>query len=374
MFLIESIEDVPILSTTLRIMKFWSFLIVHNWRRYVCLTPYILMNITQFLDLYYTTEPIVNVIRNAYITVLCFNTILRALLLCLHRYRYEQFMAKLKNYYVQLMCMNDTFVNSEIKNTIQAAKVFTRINLLMGILACIGFVTYPIFSTSKVLPFGVFVPGINKYRSPYYEIIFILQVIMVPMGCCMNIPYTNLIISFIMFGILMCKTLQYKIRNLNFINSSKAKDDLVWCIKYQVKIIRFVDTVNGLTTYIWLTEFLTYGAMLCVMLFLLLIVQTVGQMIIVSAYIITFAAQIIPMYFFANELYVESIAVATAAYESNWYDSDMDTKKFLKLFMLRAQKPCAILVGNVAHMNLELLQTLLNTTYSYFTLLKRFYG
>lgn len=100
---IRTIEDVPFLSTNLRIMKFWSFLLQHNWRLYFALIPYILINTTQFLDIYFSTEPVDAIVRNAYIAVLFFNTILRAVLLCIYRFEYEEFMEKIRLLYIELM-------------------------------------------------------------------------------------------------------------------------------------------------------------------------------------------------------------------------------------------------------------------------------
>lgn len=48
-------------------------------------------------------EPIDAIVRNAYIAVLFFNTILRAVLLCLNRFDYEELMEKIRLLYLELM-------------------------------------------------------------------------------------------------------------------------------------------------------------------------------------------------------------------------------------------------------------------------------
>lgn len=107
---LKSIVDVPLYNTNLRIMKFWSFLLQHNWRRYSCLIPYIMINTTQFLDVYFSSEPIDAIVRNAYIAVLFFNTILRAVILCIYRFEYENFMDFIRILYIDLMVsLNATF-------------------------------------------------------------------------------------------------------------------------------------------------------------------------------------------------------------------------------------------------------------------------
>ncbi|XP_073821873.1 odorant receptor 30a-like isoform X2 [Musca autumnalis] len=315
---IRSIEDVPLLSTNLRIMKFWSFLLEHNWRRYFALIPYIFINTTQFLDIYFSTEPIDAIVRNAYFAVLFFNTILRAVLLCVNRFEYEEFMHKLRVLYNDLMDSEDGVLRKMLRECTVASRFISKVNLIVGCTSCVGLHMYPLFATTKVL--------------------------------------------------------QHKLRNLKDVRNEKAREVIVWCIKYQLQLINFVDNINNLTTYTFLFEFMAFGAMLCAMLFLLIIVETVGQMFIICIYIFMIFAQSAIMYYFANELYDQSLKVAIAAYESNWFDFDVSTQKTIKLFILRAQNPCAILVGKVYPMNLEMLQSLLNATYSYFTLLKRVYG
>lgn len=124
-----------------------------------------------------------------------------------------------------------------------------------------------------------------------------------------------------------------------------------------------MDTINTLTTHTFLVEFLAYGAMLCAMLFLLIIVrifqkikidifkifilsftqvETLAQMIIVSIYIFMILSQSVIMYYFANELYDQSLLVANAAYDCNWFEFDVSTQKTLKLLILRSQKPCSV--------------------------------
>lgn len=87
----------------------------------------------------------------------------------------------------------------------------------------------------------------------------------------------------------------------------------------------YIARVNGFTTYIFLLEFLAFGTLLCALLFLLIIVSNAqkliisyvyvlhlilshpkvdssAQAIIVCAYIAMIFAQILSLYWYANEL------------------------------------------------------------------------
>lgn len=98
-----STSEMPIFDITLQMMKFWSYLFVHNWRRYVALTPFALINVTQYVDIYLSSESLDFIIRNVYLAVLFTNTFVRGVLLCVHRRRYERFLELLKGYYLQLL-------------------------------------------------------------------------------------------------------------------------------------------------------------------------------------------------------------------------------------------------------------------------------
>jgi len=95
--------EMPIFGSTLKLMKFWSYLFVHNWRRYVAMTPYIIINCTQYVDIYLSTESLDFIIRNVYLAVLFTNTVVRGVLLCVQRFSYERFINILKSFYIELL-------------------------------------------------------------------------------------------------------------------------------------------------------------------------------------------------------------------------------------------------------------------------------
>lgn len=104
--------NMPIFGNTLKLMKFWSYLFVHNWRRYMAMAPYMIINSTQYVDIYLSTEPLDFIIRNVYLAVLFTNTVVRGVLLCVQRSSYEKFIEMLKSYYIQLLV--SYFKNIEI--------------------------------------------------------------------------------------------------------------------------------------------------------------------------------------------------------------------------------------------------------------------
>lgn len=107
--LIPTVEDVPLYNNSLRIMKFWSFLLRHNWRRYFSLTPYVILTSSQFVDIFCSTESMDAIIRNAYLAVLFFNTTLRGIVVCIYRTKYEEFLERIRLLYIGLMVRDDIY-------------------------------------------------------------------------------------------------------------------------------------------------------------------------------------------------------------------------------------------------------------------------
>ncbi|ALC40569.1 Or49b [Drosophila busckii] len=368
-------EDIQLIYMNVRILRFWALLYDKNVKRYICLSLSCFHVATQLQYIFTTNEGISGIIRNSYMLVLWINTVVRACLLLYDHDSYLQLIDNLRSTYYELQRQRDVYINGLLNQVNRQGKLMARGNLFFGLLTCIGFGLYPLSAVERVLPFGSKIPGVNEYASPWYEIWFVFHMLITPMGCCMYIPYTSLCVAFIMFGIVMCKALQHRLRGLKrHWNKQQLAKEIVECFIYHQRIIDYINTINKLTTYIFLLEFLAFGALLCALLFMLMIVDSTAQIAIVSAYINMILAQILALYWYANELREQNLNIAIAAYETEWFTFDFRLRRNISLMIMRAQRPAAIRLGNIKPITLELFKQLLNTTYTFFTVLKRIYG
>uniref|UniRef100_A0AAG5D6H9 Odorant receptor n=1 Tax=Anopheles atroparvus TaxID=41427 RepID=A0AAG5D6H9_ANOAO len=339
------ILDCPLLSVNVRVWHFWSFVLVHNWRRYVSILPVTLLNVFMFADLYRAWGNIEEVIINAYFAVLYFNAVLRTLILVRNRQKYESFLRLIA---FSLQSIDDETITKLVTVYTRRARVLSISNLALGAFISGCFVVYPLFTGQRGLPYGMFIPGVNNFDSPQYEIFYITQLVLTVPGCCMYIPYTSFFTSSTLFGLVQIKTLQHQLRTFRL-------QDLEAVTLFSI-------------------QFLSFGLMLCALLFLLNIVTVMAQIVIVGAYIFMILTQIFAFYWHSNEVREESMAIAEAAYSGPWLEVHNSIKKKLLLIIIRAQRPLEVTVGNVYPMTLEMFQSLLNASYSYFTLLRRVYN
>ncbi|XP_016986100.1 odorant receptor 49b [Drosophila rhopaloa] len=373
-------EDIQLIYMNIRILRFWALLYEKNIKCYICIGLASFHIFTQMFYMMSTNEGLIGIIRNSYMLVLWINTMLRAYLLLADHDRYVALIQNLKEAYYDLLNLNDTYITRLLTKVNRVGQLMARGNLFFGMLTSLGFGLYPLASSERVLPFGSRIPGLNEYETPYYELWYVFHMLITPMGCCMYIPYTSLIVGLIMFGIVRCKALQHRLRQVAIMypygdrDSRKLKEEIFACIRYQQSIIDYMDHINELTTMIFLFELMAFSALLCALLFMLLIVSGTSQLIIVCMYINMILAQILALYWYANELREQNLAVATAAYDTEWYTFEVPLRKNIIFMMMRAQRPASILLGNIRPITLELFQNLLNTTYTFFTVLKRVYG
>lgn len=258
--IIANIEDVPLFSIDVKILKFWSLLIENNYRQYFAYLPYMLLNILQIMGLYHSEETAHIFIRNSYVAILIFNTHFRAMLLNMKRQRFNEFLKYLRVLYEELMLSQDLDIKVILKDYTDLGRKLSKINLIMGSLTCLGFSISPLVAKERgkylevikikikqnfiiyllsEMVFDVYIPYIDKYATPWYEIFLICQVIMIPSGMCMFIPFTSLLVSLILFSIIMCKVLQFKLRTLSKdLPKEETREEIIKCIKYQLKMIR----------------------------------------------------------------------------------------------------------------------------------------
>ncbi|XP_055550521.1 odorant receptor Or2-like [Wyeomyia smithii] len=365
--------DCPIVSINVRVWRFWSFILRHNFMRYISVIPVGVMTAFMFTDLYRAWGNIDEVIINAFFAVLWFNALIRGMMLIHSRETYEGFLGRIAVVYKEIEALKDETIQDLAKKLTTTARKISFANLALGAFISAGYVVYPLFAEGRRLPYGMYLPGFDHFQSPQYELLYLAQVILTFPGCCMYIPYTSFFVTCSLFGQLQIKIVQHQLRELQT-DKAKIESRLVSIIKRHQQVIIYVRELNSLVTYICMMELVSFGTMLCALLFLLVIIDNFAQVAIVMSYIFMLISQIMAFYWYGNEIREESMAIALAAYSGPWLELDTKIRKIVLLIILRAQRPLQITVGNVYPMTLEMFQSLLNASYSYFTLLKRVYS
>nr|KAF7410971.1 hypothetical protein H0235_013578 [Vespula pensylvanica] len=246
--------------------------------------------------------------------------------------------------------------------------------------------------SDRILPFDVWLGGVDIHLSPYFEWAFTMQIIaLIHSGLC-----------FCCFDIFLCllnltvagqfKILQHRLEILfdNSISYTKNNEYVIQeedapetfqefkrCVEHHRLLIDYVDELERIFAMATLCQLLMSSVMLCVVGFQVFVSRGIAtrQFLFVShtygcifqLFVITSAA---------NEVIVESHAVGDAAYNANWqtisYEPYKKIKMGIMMIMARADRPCYITAGGFFPVSLQTFMGVLSTATSYFTLLRKF--
>ncbi|XP_058453986.1 odorant receptor Or2-like [Malaya genurostris] len=372
-------ENCPIININIRIWLFWGYLRQTKWFSYLfgCI-PVAILNVFQFMNVlkmaFSGEGDIDSITKDGFFTVLYFNLVLRTGCLVINRRKFERFFEGISAEYEQLEKHSN--IRSILDARTRQARVLSKTNLYLGALMTTCFSLYPLFSAERVLPYGVFIPGIDVHATPIYEIVFFLEFYLTIPACCMYIPFTSFYCTCSQFGLVRIAALKQSLQKLHQHNWSEQAliAKLKQCLEYHKEIIKYVSDLNELIAYIFLLELLICGTMLCALLFILNLSNQLTQIAMICSYLLTLLLQLFALYWHSNEIREQSLEIGDwLYYNSAWLDFSVPVKKMILLMIARTQRPLVIKNGNVYPMTLETFQSLLNTSYSYYTILRRVY-
>lgn len=101
---------------------------------------------------------------------------LRAFTITNNRIRFQHYIRKIDETYVEILKNADPEIQKIVAKYTKRARTLTKFNFFMGIIISLFFCCYPFFTTTRSLPYSVWIPGVDVLKSPVYEIIFGLEV------------------------------------------------------------------------------------------------------------------------------------------------------------------------------------------------------
>lgn len=254
-------------------------------------------------------------------------TQLRAFIVLSDMTKLETFLDNFAQLYDHVLHSGDQVARSILLEISPQGAIFAKLNICLGLFACFCFIIYPLITGEHQLPYGIYVPGLDYHSSPTYEIVYVVQAVITFSGCLLYIPFSNLFVSFAMFGIVLIRVVVHKIRTISESACPSAEENALIERRFKLyienykRIIRYVDEVNELVSLVCLTELILFGALLSALLFLVNIVEKTSQLVIGMSYIFLIMVQLFTLYWTSNQL-LEEVS-------KKWEAKTEKTKKFI---------------------------------------------
>ncbi|CAG9858901.1 unnamed protein product [Phyllotreta striolata] len=270
---------------------------------------------------------------------------------------------------------------------------FFYLCLYLGVQTYLFFLILPFLRKEKMIPTPGWFP-FDYNHSPCYEMVFIFQNIVVFWNdiICLNLDtFTS--------GLLMqigmqCDFLSHSLNNLsayrvrngilveqnNIAETSLCRktfseivmENLVVCIQHHKKIKRTANEIEKLHKKTVFILFLGGGMIICSGLFQL---STAKLGSIQSFMLISYTACMLIEQFmycwFGNEVIDKSSKIFNSAYNIPWIQCDMKVKRTLLQFMTLTKYPIKLKVGGMIVMSNAVFVSVVKSSYSIFTLLKK---
>ncbi|XP_020815382.1 odorant receptor 43a [Drosophila serrata] len=370
-----AIEDIGLVGINVRMWRYLAVLYptpATNWRKFAFVLPVMVSNLMQFFYLLRMWGDLPAFILNMFFFSAIFNALMRTWLVIIKRVQFEKFLAQFYILFQSIFDSTDERGRVILRRAEREARRLAILNLSASFLDIVGALISPLFREERAHPFGVAIPGVNMTRSPVYEVVYLTQLPSPLLLSMMYMPFVSLFAGLTIFGKAM---LQILVQRLGQIGGKEQSEELrlrmlTSCIRYHIRVMRYVRELNALVTNILAAEAIIFGSIISMLLFCLNIITSPTQVISIVMYIFTMLYVLFTYYNRANDLSLENNRVAEAVYNVPWYEARIRFRKTLLIFLMQTQRPLEIRVGNVYPMTLAMFQSLLNASYSYFTMLR----
>nr|QHR83173.1 odorant receptor 59 [Ceracris nigricornis] len=154
---------------------------------------------------------------------------------------------------------------------------------------------------------------------------------------------------------------------------NKIRKNIGQLVNHHEKILEFIDGVQAIVNAAFLTHYLCCGTLFCITGFELSVIlkeQQLGGRFLNMMELLGGAIFEMGMFcYYSNRVMDEVNNVGMAAYDSQWYYVSKDYGMSVSIIMARCTRPPRITFGKFADLTMEKFGSILNISYSYFTLL-----
>ncbi|KAJ3653682.1 hypothetical protein Zmor_012920 [Zophobas morio] len=255
-------------------------------------------------------------------------------------------------------------------NTI--AKIFR-----MSCVLCIIFYSVlPLLGDEKNLP----LPGWLPYDTDaFYLETIIFQILSVCVSAYNNSSIDILTWKLIAVASGEMEILKENLRDLEYkSNGDKelevTKETFGICIQQHNAVIDLVHKIEFVFSKGIFMQFLSSVIIICFTGFQLLVVPMASiQFVFLVMYFFCMMCQVAMYCWYGHEVMTTSDELGKFCYMSNWYDSDINIRKSITIFLEKTKKPVVLTAGKFVTLSLATLTGILRSSYSYFAVLQHLY-
>nr|AST36306.1 putative odorant receptor OR13 [Cydia fagiglandana] len=221
----------------------------------------------------------------------------------------------------------------------------------------------------------------QKFIYPLYE----FQALYMHSQVLFNISIDTFVLGILIYAIAQLDILDDNLRRVtvkNQIGSTRADDSIQRAEKENAlkklndsiihygEVGQFCDLVQDVFSITLFVQFGVASCIICVVLFRFTLPAPLQYFVFLGSYMIIMILQILVPCWFGTRIQDKSQQLSQAVYDCDWTAKSRYFKSSLRLFVERANKPLSITAGKMFPLSLTTFTSIMNSSYSFFTLLR----
>ncbi|CAD6999718.1 unnamed protein product [Ceratitis capitata] len=342
-------QNLPLYSANVKLLIKWGYIGTpsRSQRFLLGLLP-VLTLIGQVINIFKSPDADMGETgMNLFLLAIMTNSILKHFTITRKDEYFQRFLQSMQQWCNAMESYEDQHIPGLILDITRRSQKLSRITFYGSVVGTVCGVAYPFTFEHRKFIFDVQYPLFDIKRTPFYEINFLLQAfVLVPSFLCVYMTFTNLLFTFLMFGEVTLLDLRLKLQNISKDDQSKMLKDFKDCIAYHNQIIDFRDDLENLVSMALFFEVALFGLMFCMLLFFISLVHDYQLIFTAVTFIAVTLYMIAISFYFASKFTSESLEIANAAYDTPWYDGNLEMRKCVLTMIARSQRPLLVCIIN----------------------------
>ncbi|XP_076241042.1 odorant receptor 43a-like [Calliopsis andreniformis] len=250
-----------------------------------------------------------------------------------------------------------------------------------GLLTVISYILTPIIAnigknqSDRIHPFNMRLDLPILTVSPYYEIVFVLQVLSLYYVAVCYISFDYLLCLINLHVTTQFRILQYRLMNIggaDTINRQTFKS----CIRQHQTYIWYCCRLEDIFTLVALGHVLIFSLLICLLGYQTFLADSLTRRFTFTFHLGGSLNLLFLFTYSCDGLIQESVNIGTAVYKCPWTTLPMNragrnVRKDLQLIIIRSRRPCCLTAGGFFPISLATFTRVLSTGMSYFTLIRQ---
>ncbi|XP_063228993.1 odorant receptor 13a-like [Bacillus rossius redtenbacheri] len=227
-------------------------------------------------------------------------------------------------------------------------------------------------SPRRALPFQA-AYFFDHRRSPAYEAAYCFQVASATLIAGMVVSYDTTTAAFLIHAAGQLQVLKCSLRGLRgaALAPGPRRRLLADCVRHHDAVTAFVKELDNVYHPFMMMQFLYSVFIIALSVFLATESSTnTSDLFKFMALVLASSSELFLFCRYGDAIIQLSGEVATEAYSMEWYEEDEEFKAMVLMMITRAQKPAKLTAFRYKDISLETYGALLNSSYTYFALLK----